>query len=358
MKIYKILENLISFNTVNDKENQQIMNWLGQFLVAHNFKIEYIKDKKTNRLCLLGVIGKKPMLSFVGHTDVVPVGNAWSIEPFQMKIVNDKIYGLGSCDMKGGMAAFLSAITEINQNKLNSGINVLFTYGEEKDFSGIKYFLEQKKLNSKYIIIGEPTGNIPFIASKGIASFKIIFNGKSVHASIPGKGVNAIIMASKFINELLQESKNLEKVKNKIFTPENISFNIAKINGGDAINKVPALCEVEIECRTVENGQEKIVTKLMKKIAKKYNANAKINFSLPPFLNSNEKFIKEVEKISNKKRKSSSFATEAQFIKSDCNIVILGPGPFNAHKPNEWVSKKQLLETQKIYLKFIKKYCY
>ena len=167
MNIEDILKDLISFNTINDKDNKRINNYLEKYLKKLGFKTEY-KSK-----CLVMSIGK-PILSFIGHTDVVPVINN---NQLNLTIRGNKLIGRGTCDMKGGIAAFVYALSKVNFKKLNKGIRVCFTYDEEIGFKGIKELIKRKTDFCKYSIIGEPTDNFPCVGSKGLLEYELKFKG-------------------------------------------------------------------------------------------------------------------------------------------------------------------------------------
>jgi len=356
MEIEKILENLIKFNTVADKENTKITTWVSDFLEKVGFDISLIENEN-GKANLFATIGKKPILTFLGHTDTVSAGENWTKDPFAMKIDRDKIYGLGSSDMKGGIAVLLSALMEIDFKNCKNGFNILLTYDEEINFSGIKKFIENKKLETKYIIVGEPTNLKPIVASKGIVSFKMNFSGKEYHGSEPEKGINAINLACDFIKETREYFARIKNDKTNIFEPGYASLNVGKIKGGDAVNKVPAECVLEIECRTVTKKQNGEIIKKVLEISKKYNAKTKVLFSAYPSLCDDRNFISTVEKITKNKSGGVNYITDGSFLgRLASKMIILGPGPFNSHKPDEWVSQKILYETKRVYKEIIEKY--
>ncbi len=357
MKIENILEKLIKFNTVADKENDKMTSWIGNFLSQLGFKVSLISNDKNNKKNFFATIGKKPILTFLGHTDTVPAGENWTTDPFKMKIDGDKIYGLGSSDMKGGIASLLSALSQINFKNCKRGLNILLTYDEEVNFSGIKDFTKNKKINTKYIIVGEPTNLKPIIASKGIVSFIVNFFGKECHGSEPEKGINAIFLACDFIKEVQEYFTLIKKEKKDIFSPDCATVNVGKINGGDASNKVPAECVLEIECRTVSEKQNNEIVKNFKKISKKYNAKMKVMFSAPPALCDDKTFISDMEKITGNKKGGVNYITDGSFLgKLTSRMIILGPGPFNSHQSDEWVSKKSLQNTEQVCKTIVEKY--
>jgi len=141
MKNYEILKKLIKFNTIKDKENKEIIDYIEKYLTNLKFKKEY-KGKY-----LIMSIGENPKVGFLGHTDTVEFIEGWDTNPFELTQKGNKLYGLGVCDMKGGIAAILQAVAEIDFSKLKHGMKLYFTYDEEIGFGGI---YDITKANKKF----------------------------------------------------------------------------------------------------------------------------------------------------------------------------------------------------------------
>ena len=268
MKVEDILKTLVAFNTVEDKENKKIIFWLEAFLKKKGFVTEKIKDRETGKINLFASLANKSAkgIVFVGHTDTVPASSLWKYDPFKLTQAGDKLFGLGTSDMKGGIAALLAAIEQTDLKKLKNGVSVIFTFDEEKTFEGIKNFIKKKKISKSKIIIAEPTDCRPIVATKGVAAFRMEFFGKAAHGSVPDEGKNAIKATCSFLAQLEKIGKRLERGKNNIFNPSCATLNVGKIQGGDAINKVPDKCFVEFEFRTIKNGQGDCIIKEIKVI--------------------------------------------------------------------------------------------
>ena len=197
MEKYKILKDLVGFNTIKDKENKEIIEYIEKYLLNSGFITEY-KDK-----ALIMSIGENPKFGFLGHTDTVDyVKDKWEKNPFDLIVEDGKIYGLGVCDMKGGIAAMLQAVTELKDEKKELNLKLYFTYAEETTFDGMKDVLKQEKNFPKLMIFGEPTNNEVLVGSKGILEFEIKFIGKSAHSSTPDKGISANMNAVNLINNV------------------------------------------------------------------------------------------------------------------------------------------------------------
>lgn len=334
MSSKKILKKLISYNTINDRENKDIINYIEQYLRKLGFKTEY----KSN--CLVMSNSDDCNVGFLGHTDTVSCSNNWIINPFELIEKDGKLYGLGTCDMKGSIAVILSSISKIDFSKNKTGIKLFFTYDEEIGFSGINELVNRNTEFPKYMIIGEPTNNEVINASKGLLEFKITFKGISSHSSKPEEGVNAIENCVDFINKVKDYYNEL---KEETIDSKYATMNIGVINGGRSMNIVPDNCEVQIDFRTISKEQnEKIIKKVNELINNK--ATCKIINNINPYLNNNEKI------------NMSDYITEASFIESE-NKYILGVGPNNAHKKDEFITIESLNKLEEQYIQIIKEKC-
>lgn len=334
MSSKEILKKLISYNTVNDRKNKDIINYIEQYLKEFGFRTEY----KSN--CLVMSNSDDCNVGFLGHTDTVSYSDDWAFNPFELNEKDGKLYGLGTCDMKGSIAAILSSISRIDFNKNKAGIKLFFTYDEEIGFSGINELVNRNTEFPKYMIIGEPTNNEIINSSKGLLELKISFKGVPSHSSKPEEGVNAIENCVEFINQL---KAYYNKLKEETIDSKYATMNIGVINGGRSINIVPDNCEVKIDFRTISKDQnEKIIKKVNELVNNK--ATYEIINNINPYLNNNEKI------------NMSDYITEASFIESE-NTYILGVGPNNAHKKNEFITIESLNKLEEQYIEIIKEKC-
>ena len=348
----EILEKLISFNTIADKDNLEIMDYVANLLKDKGFIIDFVYNQDKTKKCLIATIGK-PNLMFIGHTDTVGYQD-WTYNPFSLTVKDNKIYGLGSCDMKGGIAAFLTSVLDTDLSSLKQGIKILLTYDEEIGFEGIKLFKDYQDDWPNNIIVGEPTSLIPVTNTKGCMEYEVNFKGISVHSSKMTKGKNAIIIAYDFIKELLLFSEELKKTENLLFETPYTTMNIAKINGGRAINIVPDNCKLQFDFRTITKEQHPIINNKIKELVNKYQADLEVITDIYPLENKTD--VSFYEDITNNKRKSFNFVTEASFLNKS-NIVILGVGPNNEHIKDEFIDVDSFNKTVETYKKIIDHYC-
>ena len=338
MQAKEILKNLVKYNTYKDKENREIMDYIRKLVVEKGFNLEY-KSK-----CLVMKIKEECKIGFIGHTDTVQSGSDWKYNPLELTEIDNKLYGLGTCDMKGGLAAILKAVLDTEWSNLNYGIKLIFTYDEEIGFEGIK---EINNLNIKIpetVIIGEPTNNEIMNGSKGLLEFKVDFEGKSAHSSNPENGVNAIEKCIKFLNELKRFYNNLKLETDKRFKIPYTTMNIGKIEGGKSINIVPNSCVTEIDFRVMNNKHREKIFEEFNRLKEKYQFKYVTINDIKPFINESEN------------SKTTDFITEASFIQSK-NRYILGTGPINPHEANEYITVESLDRLVEQYRKIINKLC-
>ncbi len=338
MQSKEILKKLVQFDTYKDKENEEIINYIQEILAKKGFKLEY-KSK-----CLIMSIKEKCNLGFLGHTDTVQGGSDWTYNPLELKEEDGKLYGLGTCDMKGGICAILKAVLDTDWNKLSSGIKLFFTYDEEINFEGIK---EINRLNVEMpenMIIGEPTNNEIMNGSKGLLEFRIDFQGKSAHSSNPSKGINAVEQCMKFLEELKKYYNILQLEIDNRFEIPYTTMNIGIIEGGKSINIVPNSCVVYIDFRVINEKHRLKILEVIDRLQKRYQFLYKIINDIRPF-------------ISNCERANiTNIITEASFIQSK-NRYILGTGPINPHEANEYITIESLDRLVEQYKQAINKFC-
>ena len=343
MEKYKILKDLIKFNTIKDKENKEIINYLENILKDMKFTTEY-KEK-----CLIMSVGKEQKLGFLGHTDTVEYIDGWNSNPFELIKVDNKLYGLGVCDMKGGIAAMIEAISQIDFKKLKYGMKLYFTYDEEINFGGINDFVEMNCKFPETMVFGEPTNNEILIGSKGLLEYELEFIGKKAHSSNPEKGVSANLNAVTFLTELNEYyEKNIKEYREEKYKIPYTTMNIGKINGGSAINSIPASCKVLLDFRIVNNEHINLLKFKIEELSKKYKCNPKI-------LQRIDSFINETSLTNNVK--TADFITEASFIQNNITKIILGLGPVTAHEVNEYITEESYDLLVQQYKKIIEEVC-
>ena len=353
--LISILKKLIQIPTENPPgKTEEIVNFLitEVFKQEEGFHNEIIIHMKNNielhnLVSRIGSGGKKIILS--GHFDVVPVGDLskWIYPPFSAKMVDGKIYGRGSADMKGGITSLIGImkILSTNANFMeNFELIFLGTADEETGMTGALTLSERGYIdNAHLLIIAEPTNLNIGVAEKGLLWAILKVYGKSAHGSMPSEGKNAIESALKIIPQLYD---CLENKENKILGRS--TLNIGKIYGGTKINVVPDYSELEADFRLIpEQKLETVIDKLRTFKSEPCDIEVEISKKLPALQTDlNHSFIQNLKKNTNSKYVGLSYATDTVHyvnLNKPIPFVIFGPGnPTNIHKENEWVSLEQV----------------
>ena len=376
MKTLEILKDLVSFETVSKTDNLLMINYIKECIGNLSAKSQLIKGNK-NQANFYARIG--PMVEdgimFSGHTDVVPVqGQKWKTNPFKAKVIKNKIFGRGTCDMKGFIAVGLSLLNCIDVKGLKRPIHLMFSYDEEIGCVGIQKaipFIRKMKYKPKFCIVGEPTEMQLISQHKGKKNFKVSFFGIATHSSLKEEGLNAIEFASEFViflSKIQNELKSIHLV-NKCYEPPYSTVNVGLIQGGIALNIVPSECTLEFEIRDLPTVNiDKFVKKIenflykMELNMKKINKKASIKFEKNnSFLGLNTKddqeiIVKSLNALGSNKIGTVSFGTEAGiFDNIGIQTIVCGPGSIKqAHRPDEFITFSQLRKCEKFLTNMIK----
>ena len=364
----KILTDLIAFKTISGEDNSSLIDYCDNILNslgANSFRTFDSEKKKVNLFSTFkskNSNNKKPII-FSGHTDVVPVSKGWTSDPFMATIKNDKLYGRGSCDMKGFIACVLAYAPIFSQSNLDRDIHFSFTFDEETACLGAPILIEELKkrgVDSGICIIGEPTNMKIIDAHKGCYEYTTYFEGLAGHSSQPHKGVSAVEYAARYVNKLIELREKLKErePKDSIFDPPYSTLQIGGIFGGIAHNVIADKCHINWETRPVvkEDGiflnseidkyANEILIPEMKKIFPNSSIKKKIIGEVVGF--DREEDSKACEFVANitgdNSREVVSFGTEAGlFQEVGISTVVCGPGSIQqAHKIDEFIELNEL----------------
>ena len=363
-----ILKDLISFKTISGEDNNQLIDYCDQLLKQTGATSFRTYDKEKKRVNLFSTLKAKKNSNKIpiilsGHTDVVPVSNGWSSDPFKAVIKDDKLYGRGSCDMKGFIACVLSYAPSFSSTTLDRDIHFSFTFDEETACIGAPILIKELKnkgINKGICIVGEPTNMKIIDAHKGCYEYTTYFEGLAGHSSQPQKGVSAVEYASRYVNKLIELRGKLKEraPKDSIFEPPYSTLQVGGIFGGIAHNVIADKCHVNWETRPVvkEDGiflnkeLDKYVNEVLLPEMKKIYPNSSIK----------KKIIGEIigfERIENSEacefvssitgdnsREVVSFGTEAGlFQEIGISTAVCGPGSIEqAHKIDEFIELNEI----------------
>ncbi|MGH1427888.1 MAG: acetylornithine deacetylase [Arenicella sp.] len=366
-EVLTMLNRLIEFKTVSRDSNLDLIEWAKCYLEDLGFDIRLTYNSDKNKANLFATIGSQDDAAgivFSGHTDVVPIdGQNWNTDPFKATIIDNKVYGRGTCDMKGFVSVLLAKAPAFASAKLNKPVHFALSYDEEVGCLGVKGLLNDLghlKIQPSGCIIGEPTEMKVITAHKGKRAYRCNIHGKEAHSSIAPKAVNAIHYAANLINHIDEVSKKFEKEKTwqSGFDIPFTTLLTSMINGGIATNVVPKSCEFSFEYRYLPDVDPDLIfmgireyaeNTLIPKMRKIYS-DAAIEFDelmdYPGlFTESSHDLTQFVKKLTpNPKLAKVAFGTEAgRFSKAGIPSIVCGPGSIEqAHKPNEFITFEQL----------------
>lgn len=371
-----LLQQMVRIKTVNEPGDEKP---LAEFIKAKLDEIgaeSIVDDLDENRANVIGRLkgtGEKAALLLNGHLDTVPPGDIeWEYPPYSGAFADEKIYGRGSSDMKGGLTAMLMAMKAVRKAglKLKGDLIYSATAGEETDSVGAVTFVEKGGLDGVgAIIIGEPSSCMVNVAEKGAFWLEITTYGKTAHGAFPEKGVNAIVHMNALITELLAYRFQYEE-NEFLGVP---TMNLSIIHGGVKTNVVPDKCSLAIDMRTVPGMDHKEIARDFEKIFEKlageipdFKAGIKIlndraaveTKASHPFVQSALRVI-ETEFGKSTEATGVSFYTDASIFlpASGLPCIFYGPGDASmAHQPNEHIAVDYLMEAAHFYCAMIEEY--
>ena len=310
-----------------------------------------------------------------GHTDVVPVdGQAWDSDPFKPQVREGRLYGRGTCDMKGFIGAALALVPEMQATRLAKPIHLALSFDEEVGCTGAPYMiadLQRRGLTPEGCIVGEPTSMRPIIAHKGINAYRCCVRGHAAHSSLTPKGLNAIEYAARLICHIrdLADEMRRDGPFDEYYDVPFTTAQTSTIEGGNAINTVPAECRFGFEFRNLPTLDPEAVFTRIQRYAhetllpqmRREHPNAAIEFTkiaAAPGLDASEQAaITELVRAltANRETRKVAYGTEAGlFARAGVPSIVCGPGDIEqAHKPNEYVELAQLAACEDFLRKFI-----
>ena len=373
----RILTDLIKFQTVSGKSNIKLIEYCENELKrsgASSFKTFNNTKTQANLFSSIGANkeNEKEGIILSGHTDVVPaVSKEWTSDPYTAIKKDNKIYGRGTCDMKGFIACTLAVAPLFASKKLKAPIHFSYTFDEETGCLGAPLVLadlKKRNINFSACIIGEPTNMKAITAHKGYNEYITHFTGLSGHASNPEGGVSAIEHAIQYSNKLLELRDELKKRSSKkvIFSPSYSTLQIGKISGGIGANVIADQCSLEWEVRPVNREDGEFISKnidaytkdiLIPKI-KKNNPKGDIRKEIiGEVVGFNKEESSEAANLvcnltGDNEKNTMSFGTEAGlFQNSGISTVICGPGSIEqAHTVDEFITYDQLKSCLKMLI--------
>ena len=377
-----MLDKLVSFKTVSLDSNLEMIKFIQDYLNSYGIDSHLVFNNLKTKANLYAQIGPNVEggILLSGHTDVVPIeGQSWTSDPFRLIEKNGRLYGRGSCDMKGFNALILAAIPTMMKVKLQKPIQIAFSYDEEVGCLGAPAMINKIRVTlpkAAAVIVGEPTMMNTVNGHKTSIGLKTHVRGFEVHSSLMHNGVSAVMNAGKlvsWVSEQTEKNKAMEiQEENRKFEPPFTTLHVGVINGGTAGNITAKDCRFSLDIRCLPSESSKAWVKKYEKYAKiveaqmqTTNSKSYINIEkahfvpgLQPEVNGfAEALVRQITRQNN--TEMVSYATEAgQFQEAGYSTIICGPGSIKqAHQANEYIDVSQLDKGELFISELIKSVC-
>ncbi|MBI3864815.1 MAG: M20 family metallopeptidase [Planctomycetia bacterium] len=365
---------LVSFDSVSRKSNVSVTDFAEATLRQLGFeteRLEYDDSLGVRKACVVGRKGPGTGgVAYFGHTDVVPADPWFSSEygPFQPTVQGGRLYGRGSCDMKGSIACFWAAASQIPAGRLKRPIYVTCTADEEIGYYGArevaarsKFFREMVDGNS-HGIIGEPTCLEVVYAHKGTYGFSVISHGRAAHSST-NKGLNANLAMIPFLSEMKAIHDELERDpawQNGEFDPPGVSWNIGINDHTPAINITAPQSICTVYFRPMPGQYGDVLIDRARLVAEKFGLEFRRGHSGKPlYVDPGSEFVQTVLKLAGKTApRTVAYGTDGAMFGDLRNMLVLGPGDIaQAHTHDEWIDLAELERGTALYARLIEHFC-
>ena len=362
----ELIEKLVSFDTTSRESNLALIDFVRDYLAGHGVEATIIRDENEPKANLYATVGPADQAGIMlsGHTDVVPVdGQDWATDPFGVAEKDDRLYGRGTCDMKGFIAIALAHVPEFLRRGLETPIHLAFSYDEEVGCIGVRHLIDMINglpVRPRMAIIGEPTEMQVIVAHKGKTDVTVHLRGFECHSSLAPAGVNAIQYAAELIGFISAIGRRVgeEGPYDEEFDVAHSTVHTGVIQGGTALNIVPKDCRFEFEIRNLPRQDPQPLLDEIYRFAREelelrmqaVHPDTGISFeqgvTYPGLdMRPDDEAVTLAKALAGQNSHSKvAFGTEAGLFQRDAQIpcVVCGPGSIaQAHKPDEYLSLDQ-----------------
>ena len=361
-----MIERLIAFDTTSRNSNLELIHYVRDYLTELGVESHLTFDDTGVKANLYATLGPEDRggIALSGHTDVVPIdGQDWSSDPWTVTERDARLYGRGTCDMKSFVAIALAYAPRFLERGLKTPIHYCLSYDEEVGCKGVPRMLEflaTRPVRPLGVIVGEPTDMKVITGHKGKLSCMCHVTGSEAHSSLAPKAVNAVQVAARAVARLdeMAARKAAEGPFDENYDIRHSTVHVGTIQGGTALNIVPAECHFEFEFRCLpEDDAEALFAEVrdyaarelepaMQAVTPGTGFRWEVSSSFPGMDTAGDAEIVTLAKnlAGANATGKVAFGTEAGLF-NDHGIpaVICGPGSIEqAHKPNEFVSLEQV----------------
>lgn len=361
---HDMIGRLVGIPTVSRDSNLDLIDFVANYLDGYGVEAHLVRSDDGGKANLYATIGPEEPGGIVlsGHTDVVPIdGQDWSSDPFAPEVRDGRMFGRGTCDMKGFCALALSLVPEMQ--RLRRPIHFAFSYDEEVGCVGAPRMIRAIRANvpePRAVIVGEPTSMQIVTGHKGILHFRSHVRGYEAHSSQQQRGVPAIMYAARLVNWMAEKQAALAAGGDldERFEPAFTTLHCGVIHGGTAHNITSKDCHFEADIRSVpgvsardffdelERYAREVLEPMMHAIQPNTGIDFDVTSDVPSFaVDEDEPAVAMLRQLTGRNDSGVvPFAAECgQFQEEGFSVVMCGPGSIDqAHQPDEFISLEQV----------------
>ena len=354
-----------------DQSNLAVVELLAQWCAGLGFAVEIMPvPGHSGKANLVATLGQGPGgLILAGHTDTVPYDGArWSYDPFRLTEANNRLYGLGTSDMKSFFALALEAVRQLAPRQLKRPLLIVATADEESSMCGAQALVDAGRALGRHVVIGEPSGLRPARLHKGILMEAIRLRGQAGHSSDPRLGNSALEGMHRVLGAILDWRAQLQATHhNPHFGVPVPTLNLGHIHGGDNPNRICGECELHIDLRPLPGMDKEHLRSELRERVEQAVAGSGLLVEIWPLFSgidaletpASAAIVQAAERLTGHSATALGFGTEGPYFQAlGIDSVILGPGDIDqAHQPDEYLALDRLEPTVALLKQLIGEFC-
>ena len=368
-----MIRTLVAFDTTSRESNLALIDWVRDWLASHGVHSTLTFDDDRRKANLFATLPARDGnvttggIVLSGHTDVVPVdGQPWTTNPFEATWIGDRLHGRGVADMKSFCATGLAFVPEFLRHGLARPLHIALSYDEEVGCIGVRRMIDdiaRRGIAPFGCIVGEPTGMRTAVAHKGKRSWRCRIRGFEAHSSLTPQGVNAVEIACEIVAYLANMARAFRDQGpfDRAYDVAWTTVHTGVIHGGTALNIVPRDCSFDFEIRHLPQDDPELLFEEIREYAGRFlpamrrvDAGTFIEFdalsATPGFDTGGDAAVARLSRLCSGEERDCkvSFGSEAAlFHGAEIPTIVCGPGHIaQAHQPNEWIAREQLVRCE------------
>ncbi len=373
------VQELVSLASPSHVSNREISDYIAQRLDGLGFDVQRVEYQDASNITKVNIVarrGQPPALSdarglaYFAHSDVVPA-DMWigpNAGPFHPAVYDDRLYGRGSCDMKGSIACMLTAIERLDSMQLSAPCYFVCTADEEVGYLGVREVVARSPLYREMVqrqtrvLIGEPTRLEVVYAHKGICGFRVTSCGEAAHSSTR-LGMNANLAMIPFLQEMKtihDETELRTEWQNDEFDPPTLSWNIGINDHTKVVNMKPARSVCTVFFRPLPGVDHDTFIQRSVASAERHGLELQMTvrgdavYTEP----SNPLVLEALDLAERDVPKTVSYGTDGGELSEFRDRIVCGPGDIaQAHTDDEWIALDQLAAGTDLFEKFLRRWC-